>query len=71
MRPAAWGARMPLRRVQARFSFLPEVKKVIRSVTMPQCEEVVRHARTLENAREIKAYLREELKKIAPEFVSH
>jgi len=47
---------------------IPEVKRVCRSVTIAQCEEVTERVRTLESAREIKTYLKEELLKVFPEF---
>ncbi|MHC4398240.1 MAG: phosphoenolpyruvate--protein phosphotransferase [Planctomycetota bacterium] len=49
-------------------SAIPEVKKVCRSVTITQCEPVARRAVSMENARDIKVYLREELKKYVPEL---
>jgi phosphotransferase system enzyme I (PtsI) len=60
---------MGLRRLSATPSSVPEVKKVCRTVTVPQCQKVAEHVMTLENARDIKSYLREELKKILPELV--
>jgi phosphotransferase system enzyme I (PtsI) len=47
---------------------VPEVKRVCRSVTIEQCESVARHVRTLESARDIRTYLKEELVKVFPEF---
>lgn len=47
---------------------IPEVKKVCRSVTVAQCRDVANHVMEMENARDIRAYLREELVKILPEF---
>ena len=44
----------------------PEIKHVCRHVTMPQCEAVAARAMAMENARDIKNYLREELKKSVP-----
>jgi hypothetical protein len=37
-------------------------------VTIDQCEEVARHALTLEHARDVTSYLRGELKKRVPEL---
>ena len=45
-----------------------EIRKVIRSVTLDQCRGVAQRAMSLENAREIKSFLNEELKKVAPEL---
>ena len=50
-------------------SAIPEVKKVCRTVTIPQCQAVANRAMAMENARDIKNYLREELGKILPELV--
>jgi phosphotransferase system enzyme I (PtsI) len=58
-----------LRRLSVTPSAIPEVKKVCRTVTLDQCRRVTEHVMALENARDIKNYLREELKKILPELV--
>jgi len=47
---------------------IPEIKKVCRSVTIEQCRKVARRALTMENARNVKSYLREQLKKHVPEL---
>jgi phosphotransferase system enzyme I (PtsI) len=57
---------MGLRQFSVSPSVVPEVKHVCRSVTIPQCEAVAAHALTMEHARDIKSYLREELKKCVP-----
>ncbi len=46
---------------------IPEIKRVCRGVTIPQCEEIARRALTMERAITIKSFLREELKKALPE----
>ena len=50
-------------------SAVPEIKKICRSISITQCEEVARRAMTMDSAREIDSYLREELRKVAPEFL--
>lgn len=50
-------------------SAIPEIKKVCRSVSLAQCEEVARRVREMENAREIKRYLREEVRRAVPELL--
>ncbi|HZZ70798.1 MAG TPA: phosphoenolpyruvate--protein phosphotransferase [Pirellulales bacterium] len=50
-------------------SAIPEIKKICRSVTIAHCESVANRVREMENAREIKIFLREELKKFVPELV--
>ena len=59
-----------LRRLSVTPSSIPEIKKVCRTVTIAHCQQVAEHVMTLENARDIKNYLREELKKILPELVA-
>ena len=49
-------------------SAIPEIKKVCRSVKIAQCEAVASHVLTLENARDIKSFLKEEFKKVLPEM---
>jgi len=58
-----------LRQLSVRPSAIPEIKKVCRSVTIPHCQAVAKHAMSLENARDVKNYLKEELKKLLPELV--
>ncbi len=60
---------MGLRRFSVAPSSIPEIKKVCRTVTVARCREVAEHVMTLENARNIKNYLREELKKTVPNLV--
>lgn len=56
-----------LRQMSVPPSAIPEIKKLCRSVTLPQCEAVAAHALSLENARDVKRFLKEELKKVLPE----
>ena len=58
-----------LRQLSVTPSAIPEIKKVCRSVTIAQCEAWPQRAMAMENARDIKSYLREELKKVVPEVV--
>ena len=48
---------------------IPEIKQVIRSLTLPTCQEIVARVETLDVARDIENYLRGELKKICPDVV--
>jgi phosphotransferase system enzyme I (PtsI) len=57
---------MGLRSFSVTPSAIPEIKKVCRSVTIPQCEAVAQKAMQMENAMNIKLYLKEELKKVLP-----
>ncbi len=61
---------MGLRRFSVPPSAIPEIKKVCRTVTISQCEAVARRVMTMENAQNIKSYLREELKRILPELTN-
>jgi phosphotransferase system enzyme I (PtsI) len=57
-----------LRSFSATPAAIPEVKRVCRSITIEQCEQVARRVRSLDNARDIRIYLKEELSKVLPEF---
>ena len=59
-----------LRRFSVTPSAIPEIKKVCRTVTTAQCQDLAAHVMSLENSRDIKNYLREELNKILPELVA-
>ncbi len=58
-----------LRRLSVTPSAIPEIKKLCRTLTIPQCQAVAERVMAMEHARDIKNYLREELKKILPEAV--
>jgi phosphotransferase system enzyme I (PtsI) len=58
---------MGLRRFSVAPREIPEIKNVCRKVTVEQCRAVAARAMTMENSREIRAYLRDELKKRVPE----
>lgn len=45
----------------------PEVKRVCRSTTIKHCEKVANRVLSLESARDVKTYLREELSKLLPD----
>lgn len=60
---------MGLRRMSVTPGAIPEIKKICRSVTIEQCQRVAEHVFTLENARDIKSYLKEELKRAVPELL--
>ena len=59
---------MGLRHLSVTPSAIPEIKQVCRAVSIPQCEAIARHALTLEHARDVKNYLRGELRRLLPEF---
>jgi len=58
---------MGLRRLSVPPSAIPEIKKIVRSISIAQCEPLARRALSMENARDIKNYLRGELQKHVPE----
>lgn len=49
-------------------SAVPEIKRVCRSTSVEHCQKVAEHTLTLEGAREVKTFLKEELSKVFPEF---
>lgn len=55
---------MGLRELSVAPTVLPEIKKICRSVTVAHCEEVAQQALAMENARDIKAYLKEQFKRL-------
>lgn len=60
---------MGLRSMSVTPHAIPEVKQVVRSLSIPQAEAIAQHVRTLDVARDVENYLRGELKKICPELV--
>ena len=48
---------------------IPELKELIRKITVPQAEEIAAHAKSLDVARDVENYLRGELNKICPDLV--
>lgn len=60
---------MGLRSFSVTPSAIPEIKKICRSVTIDQCENVANKVRELDSAREIRRYLTDELEKVVPELV--
>jgi len=49
---------------------IPEIKKVIRSITIEEANQVAQEALRLETARDVNNYLREQTRRILPEVVS-
>jgi phosphotransferase system enzyme I (PtsI) len=50
-------------------SAIPEVKSICRKATIPECEAIAARVMGMENARDVKSYLKEELKKRVEEIV--
>jgi len=59
-----------LRRFSVTPAVMPEIKNVCRHVTIEQCKAVAARVMEMENARDIKNYIKEELKKRVPEMGS-
>jgi phosphotransferase system enzyme I (PtsI) len=49
---------------------IPEIKKIVRSVSLDEARQVAREALGLETARDVNNYLREQTRRILPEVVS-
>lgn len=60
---------MGLRQLSLTPHAIPELKEVIRNITIPQAEEIAARAESMEVARDVENYLRGELKKICPDLV--
>jgi phosphotransferase system enzyme I (PtsI) len=59
---------MGLRHFSVSPAALPEIKNICRRVSVAECREIAGRAATMENARDITNYLREELKRRVPAF---
>jgi phosphotransferase system enzyme I (PtsI) len=57
---------MGLRQFSVVPSAIPELKNVLSHITVPQCQAVVGRVQSMENARDITNFLREEIKKRVP-----
>ena len=75
MRPDVWRSDVHdaalgigLRSLSVTPAAVPEIKRVSRRVMIDKCEDVAERVRSLESARDIKTYLKEELSKVFPEF---
>ena len=60
---------MGLRELSVTPHAIPEVKQVIRSLTIPQAREIAQRVEGLEIARDVENFLRGELKKLCPDLV--
>lgn len=61
---------MGLRQLSVPPNAIPEIKKICRTVSVAQCEAVFSRAMNLENARDVKSYLKGELKKLLPDVAA-
>lgn len=60
---------MGLRSLSSTPHAIPELKEVIRHLTVPEAERIAGHALTLDVARDVENFLREELKRCCPDLV--
>jgi len=56
-----------LRQLSATPRKLPEVKRIVRALTVAEAERIAREALRMESAREVTTYLREQLRRILPD----
>ena len=61
---------MGLRQLSVTPQNIPEIKKIIRSVSIDEAKQVAQEALRLETARDVNNYLREQTRRILPEVVS-
>ena len=60
---------MGLRQFSVTPHHIPEIKKIIRSVTIDECEQAAREVLGLETARDVNSYLKEQARRILPEML--
>lgn len=60
---------MGLRTFSVTPQVIPEIKEVLRHLTIEKAEAVLKHARRLDLARDVEGYLRGELFKVCPELI--
>jgi phosphotransferase system enzyme I (PtsI) len=60
---------MGLRRFSVSPSSIPEVKNLCRSTTLAECQVVAERVKIMENARDVRSYLKEEVKKYVREII--
>jgi len=58
---------MGLRKLSMTPQSIPEIKRLVRSVSIEQCEKVARRAASYDSERQVLNYLREEMRNILPE----
>lgn len=60
---------MGLRQLSVTPHSIPEIKKIIRSVTLEEAQQVTQEAMCLETARDVNSYLREKTRRLLPEVM--
>jgi phosphotransferase system enzyme I (PtsI) len=61
---------MGLRQLSVTPQNIPEIKKIIRSITIEEAKQVARQALRLDTARDVNHYLRDQTRRILPEVVN-
>jgi phosphotransferase system enzyme I (PtsI) len=61
---------MGLRQLSVTPHNIPEIKKVVRSISLDEATQVAREALRMETARDVNNYLREQTRRILPEVIS-
>ena len=61
---------MGLRQLSVTPHSIPEIKKIIRSVTLQEAQQVTQEAMCLETARDVNNYLREKTRRLLPEVIA-
>jgi phosphotransferase system enzyme I (PtsI) len=61
---------MGLRQLSVTPHNIPEIKKIIRSISLEEARQIAQEALRLETARDVNNYLREQTRRILPEVVS-
>ena len=56
-----------LRTLSVTASAIPELKRLVRSVSVQQCERIARRAMSFDSDTQVAAYLRDQLRKIIPD----
>jgi phosphotransferase system enzyme I (PtsI) len=59
---------MGLRTFSVTPAAIPEIKRVCRSVSLPQCEQVAQRALQFDSAHNVRTYLKEELSRVLPDL---
>jgi phosphotransferase system enzyme I (PtsI) len=57
-----------LRRLSVAPGAVPEIKRICRSVSIPQCERIAQRVRSLDSARDVKTCLTEEFTRVFPDL---
>ena len=59
---------MGLRTLSVTPAAIPEIKRVCRSVTLPQCQQVAERTLQFDSAHNVRTYLKEELSRVLPDL---